>query len=83
VVVGLVSFCFKGKHLLIMLLSLEYVSIGVFLFIVSLIGVTRIYFPVVFLIFVVCEGVIGLSVLISIRRSHGIGGLIRIQWGYI
>jgi len=71
VLVGLYSFFSRGKHFIILLLSLEYVSLGVFILLTLGPRFNTIYFPILFLIFVVCEGVVGLSLLVSLRRAHG------------
>jgi len=83
VATGVYSFCVRGTHLLLVLLRLEYSSIGVFLLLVSVISGDFIYFLLGFLIFLVCEGAVGLSILVAIRRSHGIGGLLGLQWGFV
>nr|AXS65171.1 NADH dehydrogenase subunit 4L [Coleoptera sp. 11 KM-2017] len=67
-----VSFGLKRKHLLLMLLSLEYLVIFMFLLIFVYVAKTmEYYFSMIFLIFAVCEGSIGLSILISLTRTHG------------
>jgi NADH-ubiquinone oxidoreductase chain 4L len=70
---GLLVFFFNYKHLLINLLRLEYIVLRIFLFIyLYLIFIEyEIFFTIVFLSFRVCEGVIGLSLLISIVRNYG------------
>ncbi len=78
-VIGIFSFCFKRTHLLIILLRLEYISLGVFVVITEAFIVDRIYFPLLFLVFIVCEGAVGLSILVIIRRRHGIVRIVRIQ----
>lgn len=83
IVVGLLSFSLRGKHVLMLLLSLEYTHIGIFILMLVGLWVDMVYYPIIFLIFIVCEGVIGLSVVISISRRHGIGGLVGTQWGYV
>nr|YP_010415154.1 NADH dehydrogenase subunit 4L [Tribolium freemani]URX54548.1 NADH dehydrogenase subunit 4L [Tribolium freemani] len=70
---GLLVFSLKRKHLLLMLLSLEYVVLSVYLSLfmyLSLLG-NEYFFSMVFLTFTVCEGVLGLSILVSLIRSHG------------
>lgn len=70
---GLLVFFFNYKHLLINLLSLEYIVLSLFLFIYLYLNYINyeIFFTLVFLSFSVCEGVIGLSLLISIVRNYG------------
>nr|YP_009561690.1 NADH dehydrogenase subunit 4L [Scopura longa]QAT19801.1 NADH dehydrogenase subunit 4L [Scopura longa] len=63
----------KRKHLLLTLLSLEFMVLSLFLilfFYLSLINY-ELYFSMVFLTFSVCEGALGLSILVSMIRSHG------------
>nr|AYN73194.1 NADH dehydrogenase subunit 4L [Euryphymus sp. OR314] len=69
---GVYVFSSKRKHLLMVLLSLEYIVLSLFmLIIVFLIEVDYDYFfPVVFLVFSVCEGALGLSIQVSMIRSH-------------
>jgi len=71
--VGNLIFIFKQKHLLIVLLSLEFIVLRIFFFFVLILNFIEfnIYILIVFLVFSVCEGVLGLSILISIIRSHG------------
>lgn len=61
------------KHLLITLLSLEYFILSLFIFIYIYIikSNIEIYFIILFLVFRVCEGALGLSILVSIIRTHG------------
>nr|YP_010464323.1 NADH dehydrogenase subunit 4L [Heterotarsus carinula]UUL71700.1 NADH dehydrogenase subunit 4L [Heterotarsus carinula] len=70
---GLTLFSMKRKHLLLMLLSLEFVVLSVyyemFLYL-SQVG-NEYFFSMVFLTFSVCEGVLGLSILVSLIRTHG------------
>nr|QOL00565.1 NADH dehydrogenase subunit 4L [Choroedocus violaceipes] len=70
---GVYVFSSKRKHLLMVLLSLEYIVLSLFMLIVIyLIEFDYDYFfPVVFLAFSVCEGSLGLSILVSMIRSHG------------
>lgn len=71
--IGLFSFIFVYKHLLNILLSLEYIVLSLFLilFIFLCFFNYELYFCLYFLTFSVCEGVLGLSILVSIIRTHG------------
>nr|ALO77067.1 NADH deshydrogenase subunit 4L [Priacma serrata] len=69
---GLLSFSINRSHLLLSLLSLEFIVLSLFVIIYMYMIVNfEFYFNIVFLSFAVCEGVIGLSVLISLIRTHG------------
>nr|YP_009740598.1 NADH dehydrogenase subunit 4L [Xiangelilacris zhongdianensis]QID03560.1 NADH dehydrogenase subunit 4L [Xiangelilacris zhongdianensis] len=70
---GVYVFSSKRKHLLMVLLSLEYIVLSLFmLIIIFLMGVDYDYFfSIIFLVFSVCEGALGLSILVSMIRSHG------------
>nr|QOL00682.1 NADH dehydrogenase subunit 4L [Menglacris maculata] len=70
---GVYVFSSKRKHLLMVLLSLEYIVLSLFiLLIIFLIEFNYDYFfPIIFLVFSVCEGALGLSILVSMIRSHG------------
>nr|AYN73170.1 NADH dehydrogenase subunit 4L [Prorocorypha snowi] len=70
---GIYIFSSKRKHLLMVLLSLEYIVLSLFLLIVIFeMGFDYDYFfSIVFLVFSVCEGALGLSILVSMIRSHG------------
>nr|UFZ13251.1 NADH dehydrogenase subunit 4L [Platychauliodes sp.] len=70
---GLWVFISKRKHLLLMLLSLEFLVISLFMFLILflLIFNYEIYFSMLFLVFTVCEGALGLSILVSMIRTHG------------
>nr|QHF17849.1 NADH dehydrogenase subunit 4L [Acrotaeniostola dissimilis] len=70
---GIFIFVSNRKHLLSMLLSLEYIVLNLFflLFIyLSLMNYSG-FFSMVFLTFSVCEGALGLSILVSMIRTHG------------
>nr|YP_010309726.1 NADH dehydrogenase subunit 4L [Croscherichia paykulli]UMR54843.1 NADH dehydrogenase subunit 4L [Croscherichia paykulli] len=70
---GLVMFSLKRKHLLLMLLSIEFMILslyfGMFLYL-SVLG-NDYFFSMIFLTFSVCEGALGLSVLVTMIRTHG------------
>nr|ANI87262.1 NADH dehydrogenase subunit 4L [Metopaulias depressus] len=70
---GLWGFISYHKHLLNSLLSLEFMMLGIFwLLSLQMLNVgSEIYFILFFLTLVVCEGALGLSLLVLIVRSHG------------
>nr|YP_010287425.1 NADH dehydrogenase subunit 4L [Somatina indicataria]UKT61756.1 NADH dehydrogenase subunit 4L [Somatina indicataria] len=71
--VGNLIFISKHKHLLIVLLSLEFMVLNIFfLFFMYLLMINYdMYMLMVFLVFSVCEGALGLSILVSMIRTHG------------
>lgn len=71
--IGLLVFCFKCKHLLLMLLRLEFIVLSLYfgLFICISLYFYEYYFLIILLTIAVCEGALGLSVLVSIIRSYG------------
>nr|WES82253.1 NADH dehydrogenase subunit 4L [Archotermopsis wroughtoni] len=70
---GFWVFCMDRSHLLVTLLSLEFMVLSLFVFMYFyLCGFNyEFYFCVVFLVFSVCEGSLGLSILVSMIRSYG------------
>nr|YP_010046015.1 NADH dehydrogenase subunit 4L [Nasimyia megacephala]QPG86061.1 NADH dehydrogenase subunit 4L [Nasimyia megacephala] len=72
-IMGVLTFVSNRKHLLSMLLSLEFIVLSLFLMVFIYLDYmnNEMYFSMMFLTFSVCEGVLGLSVLVSIIRSHG------------
>uniref|UniRef100_A0AAU7BAG0 NADH-ubiquinone oxidoreductase chain 4L n=1 Tax=Dendroplectron aucklandense TaxID=3073470 RepID=A0AAU7BAG0_9ORTH len=70
---GVFVFCSKRKHLLATLLSLEFIVLSLFLMLFNYLNLYsyELYFSMVFLTFSVCEGVLGLSILVSMIRTHG------------
>nr|QIV24662.1 NADH dehydrogenase subunit 4L [Hermerius prionoides] len=70
---GLVVFCSKRKHLLLMLLSLEFVVLSLYLnLFFYLSGCSYEYFfSMIYVTMSVCEGSLGLAVLVSMIRTHG------------
>nr|ALO76405.1 NADH deshydrogenase subunit 4L [Oxypoda opaca] len=70
---GLLVFCMKRKHLLLMLLSLEFIILSLYfnLFIYLSDYSFEYYFSMIFLTMSVCEGALGLSILVSLIRTHG------------
>lgn len=71
--IGVFSFIFSYKHLLNILLSLEFIVLSLFIFLFIYLNFLNYeqYFSIFFLVFSVCEGVLGLSILVAIIRSHG------------
>nr|YP_009692460.1 NADH dehydrogenase subunit 4L [Limnogonus hypoleucus]QEH58872.1 NADH dehydrogenase subunit 4L [Limnogonus hypoleucus] len=78
---GLFIFFSLRKHLLLTLLSLEYLVVIIFFcffYFLCFYG-GEFNFVIVFLTFSVCEGVLGLSILVSMIRSHGNDNLMNIS----
>nr|YP_010329937.1 NADH dehydrogenase subunit 4L [Phragmatobia fuliginosa]UNP54686.1 NADH dehydrogenase subunit 4L [Phragmatobia fuliginosa] len=72
-IIGNLIFVLKHKHLLIVLLSLEYIVLSIFFFMLIYLNYIEydMYMLMVFLVFSVCEGALGLSILVSMIRTHG------------
>nr|QIV24584.1 NADH dehydrogenase subunit 4L [Cnemoplites australis] len=70
---GLIVFSSKRKHLLLMLLSLEFVVLSLYLnMFLYLSGCGHEYFfSMIYVTMSVCEGALGLAVLVSMIRTHG------------
>nr|AML26545.1 NADH dehydrogenase subunit 4L [Staphylinidae sp. BMNH 1274697] len=70
---GLSVFSLNRKHLLVMLLSLEFIVLSLyFMLMVYFMNLgSELYFCMIFLTMSVCEGALGLSILVSLIRSHG------------
>nr|YP_010946004.1 NADH dehydrogenase subunit 4L [Cirrochroa tyche]WGN99212.1 NADH dehydrogenase subunit 4L [Cirrochroa tyche] len=70
---GNMIFVSKHKHLLIVLMSLEFIVLSIFfLMLLYLMMINyNMYMLMVFLVFSVCEGALGLSILVSMIRTHG------------
>nr|AIY62123.1 NADH dehydrogenase subunit 4L [Termitogeton planus]URH16615.1 NADH dehydrogenase subunit 4L [Termitogeton planus] len=70
---GIWSFSSGRKHLLVTLLSLEFVVLVLYLCLYYYLCnfSSGLFFVVYFLVFSVCEGSLGLSILVSMIRSHG------------
>nr|QWB85777.1 NADH dehydrogenase subunit 4L [Phlyctenosis sp. N135] len=70
---GLVVFSSKRKHLLLMLLSLELTVLSLYLVIFCYLGGCdyEYFFSMIYITMGVCEGALGLSVLVSMIRTHG------------
>nr|YP_010621002.1 NADH dehydrogenase subunit 4L [Periplaneta constricta]WAX39385.1 NADH dehydrogenase subunit 4L [Periplaneta constricta] len=70
---GIWVFSSNRKHLLVTLLSLEFIVLVLFLMLYLYLNMFNyeLFFSMVFLTFSVCEGALGLSILVSMIRSHG------------
>nr|QXM16892.1 NADH dehydrogenase subunit 4L [Neoneuromus similis]QXM16918.1 NADH dehydrogenase subunit 4L [Neoneuromus maclachlani]UFZ12900.1 NADH dehydrogenase subunit 4L [Neoneuromus ignobilis] len=66
-------FVSKRKHLLLMLLSLEFIVISLFMGLMIILKVYNFenFFSMFYLTFSVCEGALGLGILVSMIRTHG------------
>nr|YP_010730016.1 NADH dehydrogenase subunit 4L [Leptopsylla segnis]WEF75056.1 NADH dehydrogenase subunit 4L [Leptopsylla segnis] len=70
---GLMKFSFNYKNLLVSLLILEYKVLMLFMIIYICLNscMFESYFLMVYIVICVCESVLGLSILVSMIRSHG------------
>nr|UOU85184.1 NADH dehydrogenase subunit 4L [Cephalops aeneus] len=73
VMMGAIVFVSGYKHLLSMLLSLEYIVLSLFMLLLLYLNMNdfQMFFSMMFLTFSVCEGALGLSILVSMIRTHG------------
>lgn len=71
--IGLIAFISRRKHLLSILLSLEFIVLSLFFLLFLFLNLLNfeVYFSMIFLTFRVCEGALGVSILVSIIRTHG------------
>nr|AVN67630.1 NADH dehydrogenase subunit 4L [Paratemnopteryx couloniana] len=70
---GVWVFCLNRKHLLVTLLSLEFIVLILYIILYSYLNMYNyeLFFSMGFLTFSVCEGALGLSILVSMIRSCG------------
>nr|UOU84963.1 NADH dehydrogenase subunit 4L [Empis opaca] len=70
---GIIVFISNRKHLLSMLLSLEFIVLSLFFLLFIYLNFLNFenFFSMMFLTFSVCEGALGLSILVSMIRTHG------------
>lgn len=70
---GGISFSIKRKHLLLILLSLEFIVVSLFFGLIIFLKYILIenFFVLIFIRFRVCEGALGLSLLVLIIRMYG------------
>nr|UBI43118.1 NADH dehydrogenase subunit 4L [Proisotoma minuta] len=64
-------FSSKREHLLSMLLSLEYLSLGVYLMMLAGFVSSDLFYSLIYITFTACEGALGLSILVIMSRTHG------------
>nr|YP_009227715.1 NADH dehydrogenase subunit 4L [Tetraclita serrata]AHX97885.1 NADH dehydrogenase subunit 4L [Tetraclita serrata] len=71
--VGFWIYVSKRKHLMNMLISLEYIVLSVFLLIMMVAFTTGLetYLSLIFLVASVCEGSLGVGIMVGMVRSHG------------
>nr|AVN67823.1 NADH dehydrogenase subunit 4L [Ischnoptera deropeltiformis] len=70
---GIWVFASSCKHLLVTLLSLEFIVLILYLCLYIYLNMFNyeLFFSMVFLSFSVCEGALGLSILVSMIRGYG------------
>lgn len=68
---GFIIFRSKREHLLSVLLSLEFMVLGVYLFILTVLGDMDLFYSLIYITFAACEGALGLSILVIMSRTHG------------
>lgn len=71
VVAGVRLFVGRFKHLLIILLGLEFVVLGLFSIFMLIFSSHVYYFSLVVLVFTVCEGALGLGMVVRVGRVFG------------
>nr|YP_009050183.1 NADH dehydrogenase subunit 4L [Megabalanus ajax]AGZ19744.1 NADH dehydrogenase subunit 4L [Megabalanus ajax] len=71
--VGTWIYISKRKHLMNMLISLEYIVLSIFLLLMLCtmkLGIET-YLSLIFLVASVCEGSLGVGIMVTMVRSHG------------
>nr|QIV24636.1 NADH dehydrogenase subunit 4L [Rhipidocerus australasiae] len=70
---GLIVFSSKRKHLLLMLLSIEFMVLSLYLnlFVYLSSSSYDYFFSMIFITMSVCEGVLGISMIVSMIRTLG------------
>jgi len=61
----------KREHLLSVLLSLEYMRLRIFMLLILIFEGRDLFYGMIYITFTACEGALGLSVLVIMRRTHG------------
>nr|UPL65594.1 NADH dehydrogenase subunit 4L [Leptocoris augur] len=70
---GILTFSLARKHMLMTLFSLEFLVLVLFLYLFFFLihfGF-ELFMLLIYLVFAVCEGALGLGVLVNMVRSHG------------
>nr|YP_010586377.1 NADH dehydrogenase subunit 4L [Molanna truncata]UZZ44165.1 NADH dehydrogenase subunit 4L [Molanna truncata] len=72
-IMGNFLFCINRKHLLIMLLMLEFIILNLLMMLYLMMSMMLFdyYFMMLFIVVFVCEGVLGVSILIYMLRIFG------------
>nr|YP_009050462.1 NADH dehydrogenase subunit 4L [Monochamus alternatus]YP_009913601.1 NADH dehydrogenase subunit 4L [Monochamus alternatus alternatus]AIG22816.1 NADH dehydrogenase subunit 4L [Monochamus alternatus]QLM01487.1 NADH dehydrogenase subunit 4L [Monochamus alternatus alternatus]QWM97281.1 NADH dehydrogenase subunit 4L [Monochamus alternatus] len=70
---GMLVFALSRKHLLVMLLSLEFIMVSLYFNILIYLSELsyEYFFSMIFLTMSVCEGALGLAMLVLMIRAHG------------
>lgn len=70
---GILCVVLSRYHLLVILLSLEFLIVGVFLALMDSLsrGLSSSFLIILYLFVVVCEGRLGLGILVSLVRGYG------------
>nr|AFZ40841.1 NADH dehydrogenase subunit 4L [Monochamus alternatus] len=70
---GMLVFALSRKHLLVMLLSLEFIMVSLYFNILIYLSELsyEYFFSMIFLTMSVCEGTLGLAMLVLMIRAHG------------
>lgn len=61
----------KRDHLLSVLLSFEFIRIGIYFLFLSSLILIDLFYSLIYITFTACEGALGLAVLIRMSRTHG------------
>nr|UYK52153.1 NADH dehydrogenase subunit 4L [Zaraea sp. CSCS-Hym-MC0131] len=71
--IGIFSLAINRFHLLMILLSLEFIITSLYFLLIIYLNLLslNLYFSMFFLVFSVCEGVLGLSILVLMIRFNG------------
>nr|YP_010478219.1 NADH dehydrogenase subunit 4L [Nesophrosyne sp. 302 GMB-2012]UVI59663.1 NADH dehydrogenase subunit 4L [Nesophrosyne sp. 302 GMB-2012] len=71
-IMSIFSLLLVRKHIFLCLLSLEYVVLSLLMiYSYYFIYTSSFYMLIIMMVFFVCEGVLGLSILVSLIRCHG------------
>lgn len=71
VIRGFIIYCSTREHLLTTLLRLEFMVLGIFFSLLIRLSLGSYFYCLFYLIITACEGALGLSILVIIRRTHG------------